>query len=995
MGHDLDHMAVRAATVSRRQTTVLFCDLVGSTELAQSLDPEEWHELLATYRALVQQVVLRFDGHVARTTGDGIDVYFGYPQAGEDDAVRAIHAGLGIVDSLTAFNAQQGASSTPLQARVGIATGWLAVDMHDPSATAGATLNLAARIQSVAEPGWVLVSAGTRRVAGEQFEYESLGSQRFKGFETPVPVARVLAAGALNSRSAWRWRGQHEPPVGRALELAWLREHGCLAQAVGCRPFGILLSAEPGMGKSRLAHAFATSLQSEDVQVLHLQCSPFHGHTPFYPFLEHLRQTAGCGPQDDAASQWRKVELQLQAAGVDPAHDLQVVAALMGLLPENAALPGLPPMAQHQMAQAILMRYLIACAQAGHEATAESASEAGAAAGRWLLLFEDLHWIDPSSLAMLAVLWQQAPAHGLGLLLTARPQVTPASLGLANLEVLELAGLAEEAALALVQRCLGDTDLPEGRVQAIVAKADGVPLFLEELTRMVLDEHHHAQSAPALQNRPARAIPDTLMDLLMARLDRLGECKWLAQVAAVIGHRCSVSMLQVVSQLSATAFAQDLQVLLHSSLLERQDGLVPQMVFKHALVADTAYESIPLRLRASMHGRVADHLLSEAQAHGSGPWAEIARHLTRAGRALQAARTWWRAGCDVLGHGAPREAEAHFLAGLEALGAQPEGRERELAQLALLSALGPTTMVLMGPGAPAFGELQQQAHALCMRLSEQADAPPEVARQHFPITYGLSLYHWGRAELAQAHELALFLRQQAEADPTPERLMAAHNMAGMVAFHRGDAPAAREHLMQSVALYEPERDQALYPVYMMDFGVFGRFYLALSCMACGQADQASLHAQDSHALALQLAQPHSLGFSMLAQMIVACMREDVPTAKAWAERCVDFSSEFGFPEFVAMGRVVRGWAWVCEGRAPEGLAEIEHGIAQWAATGFANWQTWFATLHAKAWRALCQPAEALRVIDQQLQRLSTHGEVQFHSHLLAEREQALAVLAAL
>jgi len=306
--------------------------------------------------------------------------------------------------------------------------------------------------------------------------------------------------------------------------------------------------------------------------------------------------------------------------------------------------------------------------------------------------------------------------------------------------------------------------------------------------------------------------------------------------------------------------------------------------------------------------------------------------------------------------------------------------------LGLLSVLGPTTMVLMGPGSAQFGEVQKRAYALCQSL-------PDKPRQ-FPITYGLCLYHWGRAEFDQALPLAQHLLQTANAIESGEldlgvapheAVMAAGNMNGMIAFHRGESAQALAHLQRSVSLYQPERDAALYPVYLMDFGIFGRFYLALAHMACGEADAAQQHAVDAHALAQRLNQPHSLGFSMLANFNIAVMRDEPELARRFADQCVAFSTQFGFPEFIGMGRIVRGWATARQGQPEQGLADLEEGVRLWQSTGFENWQTWFACLKAEILAQLGRHGQAVREIDQQLERIQRNQERQFLPQLLRWR----------
>ena len=968
-----------ALGVSRRQMTVLFCDLVDSTRLAQRLDPEELLDELASYRGLVQDVATRFGGRVARTVGDGMDIYFGWPLASEDDAVRAIHTGLSIVQEVKVFNAARHHGAC-LQVRIGVATGWVAVNMHDPNAAIGATLNLAARIQAVAQPGEVAVSPGTRRVAGGQFVYEDLGRFELKGFDAPMTVSAVRGALSFNSRSAWRWRDAADPLVGRQQELATLQ--AAWATAGQGQRFSVLLSSDAGMGKSRLANALALSLQQEGIPVLRLQCSPFHANSALYPIVQHVRQSSGCLAQDDGALQWRQVEARLDAAGVCDELDRQLIATLMGLDSGDRWPPlAMPPHAQRQMVQVSLARYL-----------AGVGSLPGSQPLRWLLVVEDLHWIDPSSLELMAFLWSHESCQAMGWLMTARPQFTQRQMGPDRMTVLELGGLGREAAAQLVRQHLGEVNLPASAIDAIVSKTDGVPLYIEELSRMVHDQH---RLEPGRPGGAIRAIPDTLMDLLMERLDCLGPSKWLAQAASVVGHHCSQALLRDIADLDDGDFQARLAGLLASGLVIRLDAQAEHFIFKHALVADTAYESIPLKLRAQWHGRVADRLTGDAGAQAGLAWEVVARHLTRARRPLQASQAWLQAGRQALGQGAPREAASHLHEGLAALTGLPASAEGDQAQLALLSVLGPTTMVLMGPGSEAFGAIQKQAHALCEVLDRQAPGLTPLQSHgtapgpRFPITYGLSLYHWGRAELDTARQLAGELRSQAARYGTPEGFMASHNMSGMVDFHLGQPESARRHLERSVGLYEPARDQGLYPVYLMDFGVFGRFYLALATLACGEPERAAEHARDAHLLAGRLNQPHSLGFSMLANMNIACMREEVDTAQDWARRCIDFSSAHGFPEFVAMARIVQGWALARCGAAQAGLTDIEAGIERWRATGFENWQTWFGSLNAQTLVLMGRLDEALEAIDGQLARIGHHSEAQFQSLLMADRAHVM------
>jgi tetratricopeptide (TPR) repeat protein len=426
--------------------------------------------------------------------------------------------------------------------------------------------------------------------------------------------------------------------------------------------------------------------------------------------------------------------------------------------------------------------------------------------------------------------------------------------------------------------------------------------------------------------------------------------------------------------------------MLDSGLVLTSSADGERLLFKHALVEDTAYASLPPKRCAELHGRVAAALLTRFKDRVEHQPELAARHLTRAGDGLQAAPWWQAAGGQALSRGAPRGAAGHLRAGVAALKSAPPGLERDAAELGLLSMLGPTTMVLFGPGSADFGDVQERAHGLSQILPGQ----PRL----FPTTYGWCLFNWGRANLKTATQLVDGLLQAAaQRAGDTEAAMAAHNMAGMVRFHLGQAEAARMHLSQSTALYEPQRDAALYPVYLMDFGVFGRFYLALSTQVLGFSDAARRLAAEALLLAEGLNQPHTMGFAMLANFNIALMRGDVGEALPMAERCIEFSSQFGFPEFIAMARVTRGWAQAHgQQRWAEGLADVQAGLEGWAQTGFENWQPWFTALEAEIMGRLGQQALALQHIDHHLARIASNGERQFESPLLAERGAALAAL---
>lgn len=976
---------------SRRQMTVLFCDLVGSTELAQRVDPDELLDALDRYHQTVGTIAARFGGFTARIVGDGVDLYFGYPVANEDDAVRALHTALALVAEMRSIVV----GGQPLALRIGLASGLVAISSSQGIAVAGTTPNLAARIQAAVPPGCIGVAPGTRRIGGAQFEFDELGEQPLKGVDAPVAISLLRRARAFSSRSAWRGRDTSLPMVGREAELAALQAHWQRAAAGHTRC--ALVIGEAGLGKSRLITALDQALPPQGHTLLRLQCSPFHVNSALQPFVQHLATAAGLGAGDRAGEQLDKIEAQLAIAGIDDPRECALIAALLGV-PFDGRYPPLemPPPLQLQLTKEALKHYFSGLskqrlATANHEMLTRYFT--GLSGQRPLLIaVEDLHWIDPTSLEVLELMIANGHGAPILLLMTARPEFQPPWQASQHFLRLTLQRLSDAEAKAVAEQQLrqgagvgpepgaAQSALPAAWLDAIVDRSDGVPLFIEEMTRMWLDTRDAGSP-------PGRAVPDTLADLLTARLDRLPPAgKLTAQLAAVIGREFDRALLAAAAPDDGADVQAGLQALLDSGLVHSTSADGEHLQFKHALVEDTAYASLPPRRCAELHGRVAQALLTRFKDRVERQPEVAARHLTAAGQGQRAAPWWQAAGGQALSRGAPREAAGHLRAGVQALAGVADGAERDGAELGLLSMLGPTTMVLLGPGSAEFGRVQERAQALSQALPGQP--------QLFPTTYGWCLFNWGRARLATARQLAdQLLQAAAERAGNTEAAMAAHNMAGMVRLHLGEPEAARTHLSQSTALYDPARDAALYPVYLMDFGVFGRFYLALCTQVLGFPDAARRIAGEALLLAERLDQPHTLGFAMLANFNTAVMRGDCAEALPMAERCIAFSGQFGFPEFIAMAGIARGWA-IAHGqqRWQEGLAEVQASIAGWAQTGFENWQPWFAALEAEIRGHLGQQAPALQDIDRQLVRIAGNGERLFESPLLAERAAALAAL---
>jgi len=579
----------------RRHLTVMICDLVGSTALSARLDPEDLRGVIGAYHTCIAEVIGRYQGIIARYMGDGVLVYFGYPQAHEDDAAQGVRAGLALVDAVANLRTDFDAA---LKVRIGIATGTVVVGdligegAAQEEAVVGETPNLAARLQAAAEPGTVVISASTRRVTGGLFEYRDLGPVALKGWTEPTPAWQVVGA----SEAASRFEAQHTtrltPLLGRDDEIEVLSRRWRDATQGEGRV--VVLTGEPGIGKSHIALAFQERLQAEPHIRLRYYCSAHHTNSALFPFIGQLERAARFERGDAPAEKLAKLEALLMQSGVNAVHSVPILANLLSLPPsERHPLPELSPQKRKEATLAALRGQL----------------EGLSARQPVLVVFEDAHWIDPTSLELLAIMVERLPQLRAVLLITARPEFTQPWPGHAHVTMLPLTRLNRRVGSAIIERIAAGKTLPEEVTNQILARTDGVPLFLEELTKTVLEggllqerDGHYVLDRPL----PALAIPTTLHDSLMARLDRLAPVREVAQIGAVVGREFSYELLSVVAGLPKRKLDEALAQLVESELVFCR-GEVPQAIytFKHVLVRDAAYSGLLKSRRAQLHSAIA------------------------------------------------------------------------------------------------------------------------------------------------------------------------------------------------------------------------------------------------------------------------------------------------------------------------------------------------------------------------------------------------------
>ena len=899
-------------TAERRQVTVMFSDLVGSTALSARLDPEDMREIISAYQKCVTETVQRFGGFVAKYMGDGVLVYFGYPQAHEDDAERAVRAGLELIGAVSVIR-----SNTPMQTRVGIATGLVVVGdligsgASQEQAIVGETPNLAARLQSVAEPNMVIIAETSRRLIGNLFELQDLGAKDLKGITGPVHAFAALRASAVESRFEAMHGSGLTALVGREEELELLLRRWSKAKTGEGQV--VLLSGEAGIGKSRLTAALLERLASEPNTRLRYFCSPQHTDSALYPIISQMERAAGLAHDDTAQAKLDKLDAVL-AQSFTPAQDAALFAEMLSL-PNDGRYPAIELLPQQRRQRTL-------------EALAKQI-EALAKQSPVLIIFEDVHWIDPTSLEALGRDIDRIKSVGVLLIVTYRPEFEAPWIGRPHVTALTINRLREREVTAIIDGVTGNRPLPESIRHDIVERTDGVPLFVEEMTKAVLEADGEQNTERTVASIPAAslAVPASLHASLMARLDRLGSAKEVAQIAAAIGREFSHSLLASVARKSQTELKTELERLITAGLLFRQ-GVPPHAtyLFKHVLVQDAAYGTLLRSSRQQLHGRIASTLKEEFPEILEVQPELLAGHCAEAGLDEEAIRYWRTAGEKAVRRASNREAIGHFRQALALNEKQAPDVGRSLTELAILSQLGPALMSVHGWSAPEVGIAFERAEHLARELESSIDLAPPLA--------GLWLFHTARGQFSRAEEITKELFNVAHTLHDPDILLQAHHCAWPIRWFRGALTDAKAHADAGMGLYNEVRHARHRFLYLgHDPAVCALSINSVLQWLLGHPTQGIQSERDAIDLARRLRHVPSLAHALWFVCQAQVARSDAVAVMNTANELLTLSEEHGLPQTCAAAFAYLGWAIGQTEDVSLGIRRLNEGLAMYHRLG--------------------------------------------------------------
>jgi class 3 adenylate cyclase/predicted ATPase len=949
----------------RRQLTVMFCDLVGSTALARRLDPEDLQDIIRGFLDACSHAIGRFNGYIAKYMGDGLLVYFGYPQAHEHDTERAIYAGLAILELVkTRPTDSPSSQECEIAVRIGIATGPVIVGETIGQETAkersvfGEAPNLAARLQALAAPGQLIIDSVTKRLIGSEFECMDHGTYALKGFDSPVQLWRVLGSRTSTSRFESYRSGRLGNFVGREHETALLL--GRWREAVGGEGQVVLLGGEAGIGKSRIVSSLRDRLTDERYQKIQFQCSPYHTNTALYPVIDCLRQAAGLTGEDTPPMQRQKLDKLALDNGIDDPATVSLLADLLSLQTDARPPLNVSSEKRKQMTLDALVQYL-------HTSANRCPT---------LFIVEDAHWIDPTTMDLLTRIIDRIQTMRVLVIITFRPDFKPVWADYSHVTFLTLSRLPRRHSAELLASMTGGKAFPPEVERAILAKTDGVPLYLEELIHSLLQSGMLAEENNSFILRaPLKdlSIPDSLQGLLMERIDRLGSTKEIVQVGAAIGREFGYELLRGVVDVTESQLKNALQLFVESGLIF-QEGEIPaaKFQFKHTLLQEAAYSTLPKKSRRSLHARIAETLESKFAERVKGEPEVLAYHCEQAGLVGSAVDYWRLAARRDVERSANIEALNHFDRALNLLKDLPQTPERSDVELQLLIARGAPLLTWRG-----YASDEIEHNYLRARSLSQEDPASE---QYFLSIWGLWVFHLVRGPLAKACVLAEDLLAWATHRHNPDLLIRAHESVGSTYSFLGRFDEAKTHLLAATVLYDPERHRSQVLPYAQDPGITARVILARTLWILGEIDQVEALALEAIAMARALGHPFTLAFTLTTVAWTYSTLQDTDHTLNFTEEAIALSTKYSFEVPLAWATSLQGWAMAEKGEE-EGLGRLVNGLSATRVARASLNNTYTLALLAGVYLRKNRIEEGLHAIQEAQELAMTQCERCWHAEL--------------
>ncbi len=937
-GADVRHARRCVDQPERRQLTVMFCDLVGSTALSRRLDPEDMRDVIRAYQGLVARQVTRFEGHVADFLGDGIKVYFGFPSAQENSAELAIRTAKAISDSIGALDT---AAKEPLSVRIGIATGLVVVgDLIGEGAAqeemvVGETPNLAARLQSLAEPGATVIAAATRHLVGGLFDLQTLGLHQFKGFDEPIDAWRVLRESKIASRFDALHATDAVPLAGRDAEMDLLDARWALARQDKGQV--VLLYGEAGIGKSRIAQEFSARVARESPAILTYQCWPHFASSSLHPFMADLKRNVGAVPE------------QRRSDGVDNQETDRAG------VPEHPDLPLSYEDASNQPKEKFFDIFVEYVRQLSRDRSV-------------LFLVEDAHWADPSSLELLDILIERTANCRVLILVTSRPGFEVVSRNQDQITLVTLNRCDRDAVMMMIDHLAAGKNMPITVRNEIMARTDGVPLFVEELTIAILESGNRFEKASGPSQPASADIPATLYDCLMVRLDRLGPAKKIAQLASAIGRTFLYDVLHVISELDHENLDASLKDLVAAEIVYPLQGVDQRgYIFKHALVQDAAYQSLLAQQRRAIHASIADVFLEKFSALCERQPELPAHHLTLARQDVRAIQYWQLAGRRAARMSSYIEASNHLNRALDILRSLPETNKDTNQELDLMVSLATVQLATKGYGAPDVAAAFSEAKKRCGELGE--------IERLMTVSFGewACVHHY--QPFGDIIGLARRLRRAAKSSDAVGSSLMGDRVLGNSLLFSGRFARARIYLHRVASEYDEVRDRKVALRYGLDLLTASLSQLLMAEWALGSGDEADATGKRAIAYAEHIEHGNSLAHALIhAGLFLEQFQNRPKQILRHAERLHEISEGGGFRMFLAWCRILEGWALFELGDQSKGIAQMQDGISRAQETGSVLYQPYFLTLLAQCHGLRSDFDKGLESIARALQFVNDRGE---------------------